>query len=92
MELSNSNIKKVLILKRTFILNCFILFYFIFYFLFFIYIILFYIKNSLYFREQNFLIFPETEILKDFLYFWRELPGSKNEKKKQTKNKNKKHS
>ena len=80
MDLYNSNIKKVLILKRAFILNYFI-FYFIFYLLFFIYIILFYIKDSLYFRKQNFLIFPETEILKDFLYFRRELPGSKNEKK-----------
>ena len=30
-------------------------------------------KNSLYFRKRNFLIIQETETLKNFLYFTREL-------------------
>ena len=37
-------------------------------------------KNSLYFRKLNFFIFRETEALKIFLYFRRELSCSKNEK------------
>ena len=37
-------------------------------------------KNSSHFRKRKFLIFRETETLKNFSYFRRELPGSKNEK------------
>ena len=39
------------------------------------------ISDSLCFRKQNFLQSQKTEILKNFLYFRRELPNSKNEKK-----------
>ena len=37
-------------------------------------------KKSLYFKKLNFLIFQETETLKNFLYFTGELPVSRNEK------------
>ena len=54
MKLSGSNIKiRLYFLKRKLFLH---------------YLTFTLLKNYLYFREQNFLIFQETENLKSFLY------------------------